>query len=348
MTLTMNPVETLDDHAISLFGFLLDKVGHQENQLRRCALVTIIDFNGPSSRRLGAHMVVCDDGEYAGSVSSGCFDQNVALMAMETLKTGQAKRVKLGEGSEFIDMKLPCGGGMELLIQPDPDRFIVEKILRRLKKRRAIAAYFESENMGLLEDGNEAISPLKEPELKEPEPQERSLKGKTGWFGERFIVNYMPKIRLMIAGRGPELIICVKIAMASGFEVIAYSPDQDDLDKCAAYKAQTVLLSKMDEQHDFEADGWSAFCVLFHEHEWEPALLKAAMQSDVFYIGALGSRATHQNRIEVLKSQNICDHDISRIYAPIGVVSSMRSPSFLAVSVLAEIISVYHKKWHSP
>jgi xanthine dehydrogenase accessory factor len=78
--------------------------------------------------------------------------------------------------------------------------------------------------------------------------------------------------------------------------------------------------------------------MLFHDHDWEPGILKAALAGDAFYIGALGSRRTHANRLDTLRKLGVSAADLDRITGPIGLVPSMRNATMLAISTMAEIV----------
>ena len=88
-------------------------------------------------------------------------------------------------------------------------------------------------------------------------------------------------------------------------------------------------------QHD---DAWSAVILMFHDHDWETALLTQALVSDAFYIGAMGSERTHDLRCAALKGAGLSTEDISRIKGPIGLIPSMRDANLLALSTLADIV----------
>jgi xanthine dehydrogenase accessory factor len=90
------------------------------------------------------------------------------------------------------------------------------------------------------------------------------------------------------------------------------------------------------------ADRWTAAVLLFHDHDWEGPILSQLLETDAFYIGAMGSRAAHQARCDDLRSRGIADEQIARIQGPIGLIPSMRDPETLAVSVLAELIDRYN------
>ena len=308
----IRPAHSISEHPEDQLRFLVDCVSSG----RRCALVTIVGIVDSASRNIGTHMVVAEDGDYAGSVSSGCIDGSVATFALESLKTGERRRVQLGAGSNYFDLQLPCGGGVDLLIVPDPDMQAVEAVLASLTNRNACALKITPASVSFLGDMPE---------------------GGAAADGE-FVVPYSPKLRLVLSGRGSELTVFCKLALACGYDVSAFSPDDIDIETCKAYGAAGSRLADTETIPDLGTDPWTAVVVLFHDHDWEPGILKAALAGDAFYIGALGSRRTHANRLETMRKLGTADADLQRITGPIGLVPSMRNATTLAVSTMAEIV----------
>lgn len=153
----------------------------------------------------------------------------------------------------------------------------------------------------------------------------------------RFEWRYMPKLRLRIAGRSAAVEALARQAKQSGFEVHLQSPDNDLHLAKQSYDRVEHLTdpSKPPEIYD---DGWSAVVLMFHDHDWEGALLAQALKGDAFYIGAMGSPRTHENRISMLASLGISEIEIDRIRGPIGIIPSMRDANLLALSTLAEVV----------
>ncbi|MEM9402215.1 MAG: XdhC family protein [Pseudomonadota bacterium] len=297
----VRPVHGVAEHPEDQLGFLLDEV----DAGRRCALVTIVDIVERASRNIGTQMVVLDDGRYAGSVSSGCIDGSVATMALDALNTREARRVRLGAGSSFIDLKLPCGGGVDLLIQPDPQISTLRGAVEALHDRRPAALTLDE-----------------------------------------FTVNYHPKPRLILVGRGSELTVFTRLGVSSGYDVHAFSPDEIDVDTCRVFGAFALRLASSSESPSLQADAWTAIVTLFHDHDWEPAVLRSALATEAFYIGALGSARTHEQRLATLAELGVADGE--RIRGPIGLVPSMRNATMLAISTLAEIVEHFNRQHPTP
>ncbi|BBU63294.1 lipoprotein [Methylosinus sp. C49] len=139
----------------------------------------------------------------------------------------------------------------------------------------------------------------------------------TGWRDDAFLSMLRPEPRILLSGRGLESRALTTIAAAAGLEVVE--------------AARSAV--------DWSTDADSAVVLLHHDIDQELPALKAALRSDAFYIGCLGSSRTHVRRIERLRREGFTAQDISRIRAPIGLFGPARDARSIAVSVLAEILS---------
>jgi len=144
-------------------------------------------------------------------------------------------------------------------------------------------------------------------------------------------VSLSPRLKLRIAGRGAACIALAEIAELSGFEVLVQSPDAD------LWPGSQHLITPANPPVPVD-DKRTAMVCLFHDHDWEAALLQQALEGPAFYIGAMGSERTHQMRCQTLAELGLPAKEIARISGPIGLVPSQRDARLLALSILAEII----------
>ncbi|MGB0906925.1 MAG: XdhC family protein [Maricaulaceae bacterium] len=286
-------------HALDLFRFAIDRRTAGE----RTVLIFITDVNGSSARPVGTVMVVTNGGVYAGYVSNGCVDSDIALHALETLKTGEMKIVRYGEGSPFMDIQLPCGGGLTACLVPDPDVETLAEFADTLAARQAVRITL---------DGRFEISD----------------EGELG---------YTPPLIISAAGRGEDFYFFLKTARAMGIECRAMSPDAEVLVDAAKLGAKTLHL-EYGQSTTIDGDPWTAFVLLFHDHDHEAPILKEILEIPAFYIGAMGSRRTHAARQGILKEMGVASSQIERVRGPVGLIPSMRDAGRLSVSILAEII----------
>ena len=145
----------------------------------------------------------------------------------------------------------------------------------------------------------------------------------TGWHGEDFVVNYRPCTRVMVVGHSLEAQVTARMAQAAGYEVQTSD----------GFNPKTSLLL-------IDAD--TAVLLLYHDLHRELPLLQAALAAQPFYIGALGSRRTHEKRVVALAEAGWGPEDIARIKAPIGIFPKARDAHSLALSVLADVAAARH------
>ena len=153
----------------------------------------------------------------------------------------------------------------------------------------------------------------------------------------------LPNPSLIIVGQGPILVKLALLALQTGFDVCCIAQNDDTVD----------LLTKADLKHEsldhakriFEpfVDQYTAFISLFHEHELEIDLLHKALQSDSFYIGALGSRKTHEARLEGLAAIGVDKLGLERIHGPVGLNIGANTPAQIALSILADVTAHMNK-----
>ena len=250
------------------------------------ALCTIVGIEGSFSRRLGAQLAVHPSGEVAGSLADGCLERQ---LASDALAATEPVVKRYGKGSAQIDFRLPCGGGLDILIDPRPDHVACRDIADRLHSRKKASLQLP---------GNSLLDRR----------------------------HYIPSLNLRIFGEGPELAALTAIAHAAGIAVEA-------IDKSGLSLGQAPVLP--------QADKWTAVVLLFHDHEWEMALLQHTLESPAFYIGAQGGETARLNRTTQLLAAGVPEEAVARIRAPIGTIAACRTPNSLALSILSEIAGKY-------
>lgn len=290
---------------------------------QRVALVTITGLTGSSSRPVGTLMGVAADGSFAGSFSGGCIEAAVVAEAQEAILEGQTRQVRYGAGSPYIDIKLPCGGGVDLLFQPDPDPDAI---------RHAVALLDERKPLVLIQHASGGL-----------DARAGSSRQPTGWQGETFVSWHAPPLRLILLGHGAESLALVQLGSAYGANITMLSPDDRVVALAEQMGAQAQLMTTPELVQDFVADAWSAIVFLFHDHGWEPILLERALAQPAFFIGAMGSRQTHASRLERLRERGVQEEALARIAAPLGLIPSARDPVTLALSALAQVVDGYRQ-----
>lgn len=279
-------------------------------------LCVITGVEGPSYRPVGAMMVVFPDGERTGTLSSGCIEADIAIHATEALETGVPRALRYGQGSPFIDIQLPCGGGLDIMLVPNPDRDALEALAVQRAERRP----------GTLEiDRSSGMVSFSET-------------GETGWDGDLFRVQELPAIRFLIFGKGPEAATFAALVQGAGYPNVLVSPDDETLEDGRAAGCETVQITRPKVPDTLAVDEWTAIILFFHDHDWEPPILKDALDTEAFYIGSQGSQRARDARLMELQVMGVPGERLDRLFGPVGLIPSARDAGTLAVSVLAEIL----------
>lgn len=255
------------------------------------ALVSLVEIRGGAARALGAQMAVREDGSFIGYISGGCVEAAVAAEALIAIKHKSDRYLLLGDGSPFIDIVLPCGGGIKLAIHVVKDAAPLLTAAEALAQRRRVSLRYDPSQQSI--SCNEPSS--------------------TGWSAGMFTVEYRPVPQLVIAGSGIESEALAKLGRAMGYALC---------------------------ENIVSADADTAVVLLLHDIEKELPLLEAAFRSAAFYIGALGSKRTHERRCERLVQQGYTTDQIAKIKGPVGLFGPARTSTSVALSVLAEIASI--------
>lgn len=283
------------------------------------ALITIVGIDGGAPRALGSHMAVLMDGSYCGYLSGGCVEAAIAGEALEVLRTGRDAVLRFGLGSPFIDVRLPCGGGIDLHVHVNPAPSVIDRVLEALARREAFAL---------------ELSPRAGTKLV-PDAERRAG---SGWENGVFRRRYRPRTRLVMIGQGPEFEATLRLARGADFELMAFSPDAHNLRFAADLGVSATQLIGTFDSPALPADPWTAVVFMFHDHDRETELMMQALESPAFYVGALGSHATHAVRCARLHGRGVGEAALASIHGPIGLFGPTRDATSLAVSVLAQIV----------
>ena len=252
------------------------------------ALCTIVGIVGSFSRRTGAQLAILPDGSTVGDLADGCLESQLAT---DVARSSEPRIVRYGRGSSRIDFRLPCGGGLDILLDPVPDRAACRIALEALQTRR---------------------------------PARLVLKG-GGVLSTR---TFLPSLKLVVLGEGPELEAVASLCSAMKIELEVFSRGDLALGQAAP---------------DVRYDPWTACLLLFHDHEWELALLEQGLASEAFYIGAQGGERARIDRTLALAARGVPEEQIARITSPIGLTPACKSPQTLALSALSEIVDCYEQ-----
>jgi xanthine dehydrogenase accessory factor len=310
-----------------IFAFLRARI----DEGRDCILVTVLSAIGSSMRGPGAHMAVCGDGRFTGSLSGGCIENAVVAEAMSILAKGAPGVTRFGTGSPYIDIRLPCGGGLDIHFLPlysgaAENKIFVGQCADHIAQRQPFSLILP------LQSGNAQCLPSWQPMVFTP-------------GGEAAAIGHWPVPRVMIVGHGAAAEILAQLAAKAGLDVNVATPDAALAARLAAAQADHVpvigLLSSPRDIGALQSDHWTAIAFLFHDHDWESHLMAHALTQPHFYCGAMGGRMAHAARRDSLAALGVSPEKIDSIHAPIGLYHSARDPENLALSALAQIMAVH-------
>jgi xanthine dehydrogenase accessory factor len=280
------------------------------------ALVTLVGIDGSSSRSLGSQMAITAAGETIGSFSGGCIDGAIVGEAQRTLARGSGATVRFGKGSPYIDVRLPCGGGIDLLFTPNPSSEVLRDAVVRLRDRLPIGLDLTGDSIG--------------------------------WQGDGFRLRVCPNLRIVAFGQGDDLAAFVRLAARFGADTECFTPDLGLAGRLQAEGQAAQTLTRLDSLPELTGDGWTAFVFLFHDHDWETALLPGVLRLPALYCGAIGSNRTHAARLEALRHIGVTEAELARLHGHIGLIPATRDPATLAVSILAEVAASHAATLNTP
>lgn len=286
----------------------------------KTALVTLIATDGSAPRPLGSQMAIAENGEAVGNITGGCAEAAIIAEARTRIASGRNGTLRYGAGSPYIDIRLPCGSGIDVYFDVQfRDQDLDTLLIAEAQRRPACLS---------IDPMSHRIEALGEASA----PHSASI----------YTRAYPPTTRLVLAGKGPTVPILARLATAADFDVMAMSSEPETLEATAPYASRAEHLTTPEAFRFSEFDRWTAFVSLFHEHEWEPPILQKALASTCFYVGALGSKRTHQERIATLRSLGVDDAAIARIRAPVGLKLGGKNPPEIALAILAEIVQTQY------
>ncbi len=295
------------------------------------ALVSVVGVDGSSPRPVGSQMAVAADGRFVGQISSGCAEQAIVEEAVTCLKSAKNRLVRYGKGSPYLDIVLPCGSGIDIFFDTQIKTSTVADVTNRLDARQPAILAFDLEALTSRATDDAATT------------ADFSLANKTWANGNTVYKRFAPQIRLLAFGRGTIIGALTQLGNVLGFEAHTFAPDQETLAYAtqSGAKTSTHLVKPGDSSENISklTDPWTAAVLMFHDHDWEPPLLQHLLETDCFYIGAIGSKRTHAQRLEVLEEDLGCDPGrLKRIKGPVGLDIGAKNPPEIALSIVAEVL----------
>lgn len=302
------------------------------------ALATVIKTWGSSPVPVGGQLVVGPDDRFEGSVSGGCVEGAVITAAADVIATGTPQSLEFGVADETAwRVGLPCGGRIEIFVERlagADDAAYLDRVLADRAARRLLVVETN------LADGTRA---LLSDASRYPEDIGKPLAGgesvlMEGPQGRKFLHALVPPAHVILVGAGHIGQVLADLALRVGYQVTMVDP-RTAFSTADRFKGVTL-------NHDWPdaalpalgLDRLTAVVALAHEARLDDESMLAALRSDCFYVGALGSRRTHEKRVARLRQAGLTEAEIARIDAPVGLSIGAKGPGEIAVSILGAII----------
>ena len=302
---------------------------NQQDVLETCAqwlraghaveLVTVVRTWGSSPRPRGSIAAVREDGALVGSVSGGCVEKQLSeqfrthdlpQLHTHTIDDEHAKRFGLA-----------CGGELQLLFETLSGVDSVDPILKRLSARERVKRTVDLSSQKITVE-----SARREDEF--------------SWNGEQLIQVFGANFRVLIIGAGELSRYTARFAMALDFEVIVVDPREHFHQAWSEVDVMLINDSPDDAVKRYAMDSQSAVLALSHDPNVDDLALVEALSGNAFYVGALGSKKTHEKRCHRLVGLDVNADALANMKAPIGLDIGGRTSAEIAVSIAAELIEV--------
>ncbi|KOX11695.1 XdhC family protein [Micromonospora profundi] len=317
------------------------------------AVATVVRTWQSAPRPPGAAMAVSADGEALGSISGGCVEAAVYDLCRTAIETGTAHTATYGvSDDDAFDVGLTCGGTIQVLVQPDVALTEPDEVLAAIRDGRPVATA-TMENAQLVIWPDRIAGSLGAPDLDDAAARQAAgmlALGTTGTLhlgrqGEQrgddvsvFVQSYVPPPRMIIFGA-----IDFAAAMARMGTFLGYHVTVCDARPVFATRSRFPAADDLVVQwpHKYlestTIDDRTVLCVLTHDPKFDVPLLQVALLTPARYIGVMGSRRAHDDRMRRLREAGVGEGALARLCSPIGLDLGARTPEETAVAIAAEI-----------
>jgi xanthine dehydrogenase accessory factor len=290
----------------------------------RCQLVTVIKTWGSSPRPVGATLAICDDGRVVGSVSGGCIEDDlIDRVHKEGITRTLPEIVTYGiTADQAFRFGLPCGGTIQLALEPLGAESRIDELLTRLEQHELVARTLDLKTGAVT---LETATPGAVLELIED---------------EKLVAQHGPRWRLLIIGAGQLSRFLAQIATAMDYNVTVCDPREEYRSGWTLPEVRLVHAMPDDLVIEMKLDSRSAVVALTHDPKLDDLAIMEALKSEAFYVGAIGSRINNAKRRERLLEFDLTPAQLDKLHGPIGLYIGSKTPSEIAISILAEMTAV--------
>ena len=304
---------------------------------RGAVLATVIETWGSAPRPVGSQLAISCDGEIAGSVSGGCVEGAVVVEAMEAVTEGGARLMEFGvSDDEAFAVGLACGGRIRVMVEPVGEGDLPPDLLAELVSARAAR-----EQIAYEVDTDGWARRLVRP----PAHADRFRLDRSGFEEGQttFVAIHNPPLRMVVVGGVHIAQPLMQMARLAGYDAVLVDP-RESFASPERFPGERLIHDWPDEALDAHGlDQRTAVVTLTHDPKLDDPAIERALAAPVFYLGCLGSTRTHAKRVARLEEKGFDAEAIARIDAPVGLDIGARSPSEIALAVMAAITRTLRK-----
>lgn len=294
-------------------------------------LCTVLHTYGSAPRSPGALLVATEDGQYSGSLSGGCIEEDFLKQIAHRNFLEPSQVIRYGNGaSDFRpNIQLPCGGSIDVLveyIEPSSEQLsMLHDTLAALQGKIALQKSVVLGQRATLTPFTDAL----------PQRVERS--------GDRITINLQSCTTIFIACISAVALYCIEFASALGFNIIVCEDREEELRQIhqsnLLHKVQLIQAFPGTYLETYGCTAQTAILSLTHDPRIDDLTMIAACETPAFYIGAMGSKQNSQNRLARLREcTDFSEDTLQRIHAPIGLDLGSKTPAEIALAIMADII----------
>ena len=294
-------------------------------------LCTVLSTFGSSPRPPGAMMIIRDDGQYRGSLSGGCIEESFIERVKNQLFTQDSQVVCYGQGGHIPDRELPCGGTVTILVE-------------KLSPGLPTTQYMEK-LLGAVTQSSPIVKTVIVPQPCQSVITTDEVNGqRVNIEGDKIAITVAAPLTVIIAGLSSVAAFCANFAIALGFITIVCEHREEALVNMAELLDKNVLLHREFPARYLEREGcnsMTAILSLTHDPRIDDLTMMEALMLPAFYIGAMGSERNSAQRKERLVRIGSFSHEqVNRIHAPVGLNIGSKTPSEIALSIMADIVRI--------
>jgi xanthine dehydrogenase accessory factor len=299
---------------------VLQKANEWMQQGHEVALVTVLKTWGSSPRPPGSLFVMRTDGLMSGSVSGGCVEEDlVQRYRSQQLSNSYPVRIDYGVNREdAMRFGLPCGGRLELLVERLQDPAQLQSLLDDLRQQQLVARIVD------LQSGRVSLQSAKaEQDFVYSQTQVKKILG--------------PQWNMLLIGAGHLSHYVSQLGLMLGYRVIVCDPREEYAQGWQVEGTELTTMMPDDAVQQYARQPRSIVLALTHDPKLDDMALLDALNTQAFYVGAIGSQRNCDARRQRLKDLGITPVNLQRLHAPVGLPIGSHTPPEIAVSILAEI-----------